>query len=249
MKKFFAVAIALMMVLSLGVFAADYEVDIASITEASSDCVGEYTEAQFTGTVIKFQNGVGLTATLGEIDLSKYSRVIFDYGSDPTAYYLDTDTINLKDAEGNDLGSFVPSPPTGFWAQSLRTSEIALDTDYNGKVVLYSNLSGHGIAISNIIFIEKSAETEAPATEAETEAPATEAETEAPATEAETEAPAADTTADTTAETKAETNAAETKADDKKDEEGSSVLPIIIIVAVVAVAAVAVVVMMKKNKK
>lgn len=246
MKKFFAVAIALMMVLSLGVFAADYEVDIPSITEASENCVGEHEGANFSGAVIKFHNGVGVKATLGEIDLSKYSKVIFEYGSDPSAYYMDTDTINLKDADGNDLGSFMPSIPTGFWGAAPRTSEIALNTDYNGKVVLYSNLSSHGISICNITFVEKGAETEAPATEApateaETEAPAT----EAPATEAVTEAPAADTQA----ETKAETNAAETKADDdKKDDEGSSIVPIIIIAAVVVVAAVAVVVIMKKKK-
>ena len=246
MKKFFAVAIALMMVLSLGVFAADYEVDIPSITDASSNCIGEHDGAQFNGTVIMFHNGVGVKATLGEIDLSKYSKVVVEYGSDPNAIFSPADSIILKDADGNDIGSFMPSVPTGFWGLMTRTSEIALNTDYNGKVVLFSNLTGDGISICNITFVEKSVETEAPATEApateaETEAPAT----EAPATEAETEAPAADTKA----ETKAETNDAETKADDdKKDDEGSSIVPIIIIAAVVVVAAVAVAVIMKKKK-
>lgn len=249
MKKFFAIAIALMMVLSISTFAADYEVDIASITEASENCVGEHDGANFSGPVIMFHNGVGINATLGEIDLSKYSKVIFEYGSDPTAYYLETDLVVLKDANDNELGSFMPSIPTGFWGAMTRTSEIELNTDYNGKVVLYSALSAHGISICNITFVEKGAETEAPATEAPaTEAPATEAPaTEAPATEAPaTEAPA--TEAPAAEETKAEATAADTTAGDDKDEEGSSIVPIIIIAAVVVVAAVAVVVIMKKKK-
>ena len=218
MKKFFAVAIALMMVLSLGVFAADYEVDIPSITDASSNCIGEHDGAQFNGTVIMFHNGVGVKATLGEIDLSKYSKVVVEYGSDPNAIFSPSDSIILKDADGNDIGSFMPSVPTGFWGLMTRTSEIALNTDYNGKVVLFSNLTGDGISICNITFVEKSVETEAPA---------------------------ADTKAETKAETNdAETKA----DDDKKDDEGSSIVPIIIIAAVVVVAAVAVAVIMKKKK-
>ncbi len=242
MKKFFAIAITLMMVLSLGVFAADYEVDIASITDASDDVVVDFTDAGYTGKVIKFTNGTGLNANLGAIDLSLYSKVVFTYGSDPGAYYDTADSVYLEDAEGNMIGSFAPSAPTGFWASMERQSEIAIDTEYNGDVIVVSGLSGHGIAISSIVFVEASAETEAPATEAPaTEAPATDAATEAPATTS------AVTNATTNAVTNATTNAT-TNAAGTDDGEGGSIVPIIVIVAVVVVAAVAAVVIMKKKK-
>ena len=135
MKKFFAIAITLMMVLSLGVFAADYEVDIASITDASDDVVVDFTDAGYTGKVIKFTNGTGLNANLGAIDLSLYSKVVFTYGSDPGAYYDTADSVYLEDAEGNMIGSFAPSAPTGFWASMERQSEIVIDTDPDGKLI------------------------------------------------------------------------------------------------------------------
>lgn len=246
MKKFFAVAIALMMVLSLGVFAADYEVDIGSITDASDNCVGEHEGAQFGGPVIKFHNGEGVRANLGEIDLSKYSKAVFVYGSDPSATFGTVDKIYLKDASGNEIGSFMVTPPTGFWGMATRESEIALDTDYNGVVEVVSGLPSHGISIASITFIEKGAETEAPATEAPaTEAPATEAPaTEAPATDAPaTNAPATDAPA-----TDAPATGADSTATDDKDEEGGFPVVPVVIIAVVVVAAVAAVVVMKKKK-
>ena len=105
MKRFFAVAIALMMVLSLGVFAADYEIDIPSITDASDGVVVDFTDAHFTSKVIMFVNGKGLKVNLGTIDLSKYSKVVFTYGSDAGAYYDSTDTVYITDASGNTMAS------------------------------------------------------------------------------------------------------------------------------------------------
>ncbi len=256
MKKFFALTIALMMVFTLGVFAADYEVDISSITDFTNGCVFVHEGAQFDGVTINFLNNDGPKACLGDLNLADYSKVIVYYGSDPAAYYDISDNVFLQDAEGNKIGSFQPSVPYGFWGQAIRESEIEISSDYSGLVYLVSGLSSHGISISGVTFVEKTEGDNAPATDVATEAPAT----NAPATNAATEAPATNAPATnapatnapaTNASTDASTKApAATNSDDKADDGKSSpVLPIIIIIAVVAVAAVVAVVLVKKSKK
>lgn len=257
MKKFFVLTIAIMMVLSMGVFAADYEVDIASITDFTENCVFVHEGASFDGVTINFFNGPGAKALLGDLDLSDYSKVVFAYGSDPQASYLPTDCIRLCDSEGNEIGRFTPSMPYGFWGTAIRESEIAIDSTYSGPVYVVTGLSSHGISISGVTFIEKG--TEAPATEAPaTEAPATDAPaTEAPATDAPaTAAPATDAPAtaapatDAPATNAPATNAPATSDDDnKKDDGGNNIIPIIIIVVVVIAAAAVAVVLVKKSKK
>lgn len=257
MKKFFALTIALMMVFTLGVFAADYEVDISSITDFTNGCISVHEGAQFDGVTINFLNNDGPKACLGDLNLADYSKVIVYYGSDPSAYYDISDNVFLQDADGNNIGSFQPSVPYGFWGQAIRESEIEISSDYSGLVYLASGLSNHGISISGVTFVEKTEGDNAPATDAATDAPATNAPTtDAPATNAPasdapaTNAPATNAPATNAPATNASTNAPATDSDDKADDDkGSPVLPIIIIIAVVAVAAVVAVVLVKKFKK
>ncbi len=227
MKKFFAVAITLMMVLSLGVFAADISVDVAALPNAI-----DWTDAHYSTKIIKVDSSDGIS--IGSFDLSKVSKVVVSYGSDPDAP-IDSHMLYVCKSNGATIGEAQLAQIGGFWADGQRTIEIAIDTDYNGEVLLIKDEPGHMIAVDKITLVEKSADA---ATEAVTDA-ATEAVTDA-ATDAVTDAA-------TDAATGAVTNA-DSSANGEKDEDGGFPIFPVVVVAVVVVAAVAAVVVMKKKK-
>ena len=236
MKKFFAVAIALMMVLSLGVFAADISVDVAALPGAV-----DFGDAQYTTNVIKVESSSGIS--IGSYDLSKVSKIVVYSGSDPGAP-IDAHKIYVCKADGSVIGEAQLAQIGAFWAQGQRPVEIAIDTDYNGDVLLKKDEPGHGIAVDQITLVEKTADAETEAvTEAATEA-ATDAVTDA-ATDVVTDAA---TDAATNAATDAATNADSSANGDKNDKDGGFPVVPVVIVAVVVVAAVAAVVVMKKKK-
>lgn len=158
MKKFLAVAISLMMVLSLSAFAANLEIDIDSLATEATPWVGVHNGANFEGNTIQIMSAHHITP-LGEIDLSKYSKVIIEYGTGTDSTYTSDNKINLTDADGNVLGSFTPSNSTGHWGLAIRSSEIDLsNVDYNGVVKLAYGLNGAGgMSVCGITFVEAGA--------------------------------------------------------------------------------------------
>ena len=236
MKKFFAVAITLMMVLSLGVFAADISVDVAGLPSAT-----DWTDAHYSTKIIKIDSSDGIS--IGSFDLSKVSKIVVYYGSDAGAP-IDSHMLYVCKSNGATIGEAQLAQIGAFWADGQRPVEIAIDTDYNGEVLLIKDEPGHMIAVDKIILVEKTADAETEAvTDAATEA-ATDAVTDA-ATDVVTDAA---TDAATNAATDAATNADSAANGDKNDKDGGFPVVPVVIVAVVVVAAVAAVVVMKKKK-
>ncbi len=162
MKKFLAVAISLMMVLSLSAFAANLEIDIDSLKTDATPWVGVHTGANFDGNTIQIMSPHHITP-LGEIDLSKYSKVIVEYGTGAEATYTSADKVNFTDADGNVLASFTPSNGTGHWGLAKRTTEIDLSgVDYSGIVKIGYGSGAPGMSVSAITFVEAGAEGDAP---------------------------------------------------------------------------------------
>ena len=107
------------------------------------------------------QGSVGL----GEVDLSKYSKVVIKYGIDNSQGTIDKHTANgtnrimlttadnaMTMAPGGDIISYVDYTPAG-WA--LTTIEIDLtEVDYNGNVFLtWDTLEGTFMLIGSVEFI------------------------------------------------------------------------------------------------
>ena len=173
MKKFLAVAISLMMVLSLSAFAANLEIDIDSLATEATPWVGVHNGANFDGITIQIMSPHHITP-LGEIDLSKYSKVIVEYGTGADATYTSADKVNFTDADGNVLASFTPSNGTGHWGLAKRTTEIDLSgVDYNGLVKIAYGSGAPGMSVSAITFVEAGAEGDAPAGDTTPETPDT----------------------------------------------------------------------------
>lgn len=173
MKKFLAVAISLMMVLSLSAFAANLEIDIDSLATDATPWVGVHTGANFDGNTIQIMSAHHITP-LGEIDLSKYSKVIVEYGTGADATYTSADKVNFTDANNNVLASFTPSNGTGHWGLAKRTTEIDLSgVDYNGLVKIAYGSGAPNMSVCGITFVEAGAEGDAPATPETPDNPAT----------------------------------------------------------------------------
>ena len=173
MKKFLAVAISLMMVLSLSAFAANLEIDIDSLATDATPWVGVHNGANFDGITIQIMSAHHITP-LGEIDLSKYSKVIVEYGTGADATYTSADKVNFTDADGNVLASFTPSDSTGHWGLAKRTTEIDLSgVDYNGVVKIAYGSGSPNMSVSAITFVEAGAAGDAPAAPETPDNPAT----------------------------------------------------------------------------
>jgi hypothetical protein len=158
------------------------------IDVAGHELAQDFSAGGYDAWVIKFTT-YGKAANLGELDLSKYEKVIITYGSDKGAMLGDlggtvylTSTGAIVDKKNNpidytELASATLSNPEGNWAAGNRTVEISLaDVNYNGPVYLTYNVpEKQGMVVSAITFVASAAEedTSAPADE-DTSAPAEE---------------------------------------------------------------------------
>lgn len=156
MKKFFAVAITLMMVLSLGVFAADISVDVAALPNAT-----DWTDAHYSTKIIKVDSSDGIS--IGSFDLSKVSKIVVYYGSDPDAP-IDSHMLYVCKSNGATIGEAQLAQIGGFWADGQRPVEIAIDTDYNGEVIITKDEANHMMAIDAITFVGEAEGGETPST-------------------------------------------------------------------------------------
>ena len=152
----------------------DLAVDIpeASVVEGAYDIEGNPQSVQhvsYIGNMVFDFCVAGTAINLGTIDLSKYTAIKITYGSDPAAPLNEeghtlvlTSTGAVADGSNKPIEytalaiSDILTNATSSWKNGAREITIALNTDYNGEVYLCHDMpSGHGIVVSQIIFVEK----------------------------------------------------------------------------------------------
>ena len=142
MKRFLAVAITLMMVLTLGVF-ADTTINAADLPGAIA-----FTEAQYTAKILRIEDEDGVS--IGTIDLADVSKITVSYGGDGSAPFGEHN-IYVCQADGTVIAQTKLAASSTGWAAGQRTVDIAVDSDYNGEIFLKKDVPGHQIAIDKII--------------------------------------------------------------------------------------------------
>ncbi len=163
MKKFLAIAITLMMVLTLGVF-ADTTINAADLPAAQTHG-GHYGSTK----IIYIGSSEGVS--IGSADLSDVAKITVFYGCDPGAP-VDTHKIYVCQADGTVIGEAQLSQIGAFWNDGQRPVDIAIDSDYNGEIILKKDDPNHGIAIDKIV-LSGDAVVTPPATDDPADNPAT----------------------------------------------------------------------------
>lgn len=143
MKKFLAVAITLMMVLTLGVFAAEVTIDASTLPDAIA-----FTEAQYSAKILRIEDEDGVS--IGSVDLAGVAKITVSYGGDGSAPFGEHN-IYVCQEDGTVIAQTKLAASSTGWAAGQRTVDIAIDSDYNGNVILKKDVPGHQIAIDKII--------------------------------------------------------------------------------------------------
>ena len=155
MKKIISsILVAMMLVacMAMAVSAAT-SVDVANLPDAV-----DYSPAEYTTKVLQ----VG-EKSIGTWDLSGVAKVVISYGTDNLEQSIANHKVYIKTAEGEVLGQAQLTQPGLFWALGQRNVEIAINTDYNGEVIITKDETNHMMAIDAITFLaEGEAAPEAP---------------------------------------------------------------------------------------
>lgn len=164
MKKFLAVAITLMMVLTLGVF-ADTTINAADLPGAI-----DFGDAQYTSKILRIENEDGVS--IGSADLSGVSKITVSYGGDPGVAFGEHN-IYVCQADGTVIAQAKLSQNGLFWANGQRTVDIAISSSYNGEIILKKDNPTNQIAIDKIILSGDAGEVTPPAADEPADNPAT----------------------------------------------------------------------------
>ena len=143
MKRFLAVAITLMMVLTLGVFAADVTIDASTLPGAI-----EFSPAKYTAKILRIESEDGVS--IGTANLADYAKITVSYGGDPGVAFGEHN-IYVCQADGTVIAQAKLSQNGLFWADGQRTVDIAIDSDYNGEIFLKKDKYTDQIAIDKIV--------------------------------------------------------------------------------------------------
>lgn len=143
MKKILAVAITLMMVLTLGVFAADVTIDASTLPGAI-----DFSPAKYTAKILRIESEDGVS--IGTANLADYAKITVSYGGDPGVAFAEHN-IYVCQADGTVIAQAKLSQNGLFWAEGQRTVDIAINSDYNGEIFLKKDEPTNQIAIDKIV--------------------------------------------------------------------------------------------------
>ena len=154
MKKIISLVLVAMMIATMAMAVSATTVDVANLPDAV-----DYGPAGYTQKVLQCGE-----KSIGTWDLSGVSKVIISYGTDHQEASIANHKVYIKTAAGEVLGEAQLTQPFQFWAQGQRTVEVAINTDYNGEVIITKDEANHMMAIDTITFVGEAEGGETPST-------------------------------------------------------------------------------------